>query len=189
MEISELREQIDQIDDELVRLFRKRMECSAAVADYKREHNLPILVPAREREILQSVAEKAGPEFGGYTRMLYSTIFELSRSYQAKRNGHLTPLYTQIMGAIEHTPRLFPQEAMVACQGVEGAYSQLACEKIFKDPMILYFKSFDAVFGAIEKGLCRYGILPIENSTAGSVNQVYDLMIRHNFSIVRTLRV
>ena len=78
---------------------------------------------------------------------------------------------------------------MVACQGVEGAYSQIACEKIFKNPFIMYFKSFEAVFSAIDQGLCQYGILPIENSTAGSVNKVYDLMIEHNFSIVRTFRL
>ena len=78
---------------------------------------------------------------------------------------------------------------MVACQGVEGAYSQIACEKIFKNPFIMYFKTFDAIFNAIEQGLCQYGILPIENSTAGSVKKVYDLMIRHNFSIVRTFRL
>ena len=189
MDITELRAEIDKIDNELVKLFCARMEVSDKVADYKRERNLPIFVPAREREILQEVAAKAGPEFAGYTRSLYSTIFELSRSYQAKRNGNQTPLYQEITQAIENTPKLFPQSPMVACQGVEGAYSQLACEKIFKSPMIMYFKNFDAVFSAIEKGMCQYGILPIENSTAGSVNQVYDLMIQHNFSIVRTFRL
>ncbi len=189
MDISELRAEIDKVDEELVKLFCARMELSAQVADYKQERNLPIYVPAREREILQEVAAKAGPELAGYTRSLYSTIFELSRGYQAKRNGSQTPLYREITQAIENTPKLFPQAPMVACQGVEGAYSQLACEKIFKNPMILYFKNFDAVFSAIEKGMCQYGILPIENSTAGSVNQVYDLMIQHNFSIVRTFRL
>ena len=77
----------------------------------------------------------------------------------------------------------------MACQGVEGAYSQIACEKIFKNPFIMYFKNFDGVFTAIEQGLCQYGILPIENSTAGSVKKVYDLMIQHNFSIVRSFRL
>lgn len=189
MDISELRGEIDKIDDELLRLFCARMELSAQVADYKRERNLPIYVPAREREILQSVAQKAGAELSDYARSLYSTIFELSRGYQAKRNGKETTLFREITAAIENTPRLFPRSAMVACQGVEGAYSQLACEKIFQSPMILYFKNFEGVFSAIEKGMCRYGVLPIENSTAGSVNQVYDLMIRHNFSIVRTFRL
>ena len=189
MELKELRQQIDSIDSELVRLFTQRMEASAQIADYKKANNLPIYVPAREREILQDVAEKAGPEMANYTRVLYSMLFELSRSYQSKRNNELTELYRKITDSIENTPKLFPQAPMVACQGVEGAYSQIACEKIFKAPMIMYFKNFDGVFTAIEKGLCQYGILPIENSTAGSVKKVYDLMIRHNFSIVRTFRL
>ena len=189
MELKDLRNQIDAIDDELVHLFAKRMEISAQVAEYKKANKLPIYVPAREREILQDVAQKAGPNLDNYARVLYSMIFELSRSYQKKKNDTVTPLYQTITESIEKTPKLFPQSPMVACQGVEGAYSQIACEKMFKSPFIMYFKNFDGVFQAIEKGLCQYGILPIENSTAGSVKKVYDLMIHHNFSIVRTFRM
>ena len=189
MDITEIREQIDSVDNELVQLFKKRMALSAQIADYKKEHNLPIYVPAREREILQEVAEKAGPEMANYSRVLYSMLFELSRSYQSKRNTETTPLYQTITKSIENTDKLFPQSPFVACQGVEGAYSQIACEKMFKSPMIMYFKNFDGVFNAIEQGLCQYGILPIENSTAGSVKKVYDLMIHHNFSIVKTFRM
>ena len=189
MDLSELRKEIDQIDDELVRLFCQRMDVSSKVADYKKATGSPIYHPGREREILQKVAQKAGPEMENYTRVLYSMLFELSRSYQSKRNDCYTSLYHEIAESIEKTPKLFPQNPIVACQGVEGAYSQIACEKIFKSPFIMYFKNFDAVFTAIEQGMCQYGILPIENSTAGSVTKVYDLMIRHNFSIVRTFRL
>ena len=189
MDLTELRGQIDEIDDEIIKLFCRRMDIAAQVADYKKANNLPIFMPAREREKLQDVAQKAGPEMAAYTRTLYSMLFELSRSYQAKRNGGNRALYEKVSKAIEETPKLFPQQAQVACQGVEGAYSQLACEKIIKNPMILYFKTFDGVFQAIEQGLCKYGILPIENSTAGSVTKVYDLMIQHNFYIVRTFRL
>ncbi len=189
MDLPEIRKDIDAIDDELVRLFCQRMELSAQVADYKKAHNLPIFVPARERAILHSVAEKAGPELANYTRVLYSNLFELSRSYQSKRNITFSPLLEHITQAIETTPKLFPQAAVVACQGVEGAYSQIACEKIFRTPVIQYYKDFDGVFTAIEEGRCQYGVLPIENSTAGSVNKVYDLMIQHKFSIVRTFRL
>ena len=189
MDLTEIRKDIDKIDTELVRLFCERMDLSAKVAEYKKANNLPILVPARERAILQSVAAQAGPEMANYTRVLYSMLFELSRSYQSKKNGEPSLLYGQITHAIDNTTKLFPQNPMVACQGVEGAYSQIACEKIFKNPYILYFKNFEGVFTAIEQGMCQYGILPIENSTAGSVNKVYDLMIRHNFSIVRTFRL
>ena len=189
MDLKEQRQEIDKIDDEMVRLFGARMEVAARIADCKKENNIPILQPSRERAKLQEVADKAGPDMANYTRVLYSMLFELSRSYQSKRSGAVSPLYRQITQAIENTPKLFPQAPMVACQGVEGAYSQIACEKIFKNPFILYFKNFEAVFTAIEQCMCQYGILPIENSTAGSVKKVYDLMIQHNFSIVRTFRL
>ena len=189
MDLAELRQEIDKIDDSLVSLFGARMDIAAKIAEVKKQTGAPIFVPAREREKLQEVAQKASPEMANYTRVLYSMLFELSRSYQSKHIGTLSPLYHQITQAIENTPKLFPQAPMVACQGVEGAYSQIACEKIFKNPFIFYFKTFEAVFDAIEQGMCPYGILPIENSTAGSVNKVYDLMIQHNFSIVRTFRL
>ena len=189
MDLKELRGKIDEIDDQLVKLFCQRMDIAAQVAQYKKEQGLPILMPAREREKLQDVSQKAGPEMAGYTRTLYTMLFELSRSYQSKLFGGSQALYNSITKAIDSTPKLFPQSAMVACQGVEGAYSQLACEKIFANPMIMYFKTFDGVFQAIDQGLCQYGILPIENSTAGSVTKVYDLMIQHNFYIARTFRL
>ena len=189
MELKDLRSEIDKIDDELVRLFTQRMRISAQIAGYKKEKSLPIFVPAREREILADVAEKAGPEMANYTQVLYSMLFELSRSYQSKLTGEISPLYQKITQAIENTPNLFPQTPTVACQGVEGAYSQIACEKIFQNPFIMYFKNLEGVFSAIDNGLCQYGVLPLENSTAGSVKKVYDLLIKHNFSIVRTFRL
>ena len=189
MDITELRGQIDEIDDQLVKLFCQRMDIAAQIAAYKKENGLPIYVPAREREKLMDVAKKAGPEMDNYTRVLYSMLFELSRSYQSKQTAGSRQVHDRIAKAIETTPQLFPRSPMVACQGVEGAYSQIACEKIFKSPFIMYFKNFEGVFQAIDQGLCEYGILPIENSTAGSVNKVYDLMVRHSFSIVRTFRL
>ena len=188
MELTDIRKEIDAVDEKLVELFSQRMALAQQVADYKKENNLPIYVPAREREKLKEVAAQAG-ENAPYAKVLYSTIFELSRGCQAMRNGSISPLYDRITKAMNETPNLFPQSPMVACQGVEGSYAQIACEKIFQAPDIMYFKNFDSVFGAIEKGLCRYGILPIENSTAGSVNKVYDLMAQHHCSIVRTFRL
>ena len=189
MELNELRTEINRIDDEILKLFLKRMDVAEQVADYKRSHDLPIYQPQREREILKKVAEKAGSEMGGYARVLFSMLMELSKSSQNKRSSRELELHRKIADAIECTPKLFPRSPMVACQGVEGANSQIACEKMFQSPFILYFKSFESVFSAIEQGLCQYGILPIENSTAGSVKKVYDLMIHHNFSIVRTFRL
>ncbi len=187
MELKDYRDQIDQIDDEIVRLFQQRMDVAAQIAAYKKEHDLPIMQASREREKLADLSGKTREELQSYLRVLYSLLFELSRTYQAR--GSRTELYERIADAIENTPKLFPRSASVACQGVEGAYSQLACERLFAAPNIQYFRSFEGVFSAIEAGFCRYGILPIENSTAGSVKRVYDLMVSHNFSIVRSVRL
>ena len=83
MDLKELRTEIDMLDDELVRLFVRRMEICAQVAEYKKENHLPILMPAREREKLQDVAKKAGPEMAEYTMRLYHLLFDLSRDYQS----------------------------------------------------------------------------------------------------------
>ena len=189
MDLSQYREQIDQIDDELIALFARRMETAAQIAQWKRQAGKPVMDASRERAKLLDVMDKCPAEFKDYAVSLYSLLFELSRSYQHRILDSSSALTEQIAAAIEQTDKVFPQTAMVACQGVEGAYSQLACEKLFRLPNIFYFNSFDAVFSAIEKGLCRYGIIPLENSTAGSVNKVYDLMMRHNFRIVRSVRL
>ena len=189
MDLSQYREQIDQIDDELIQLFARRMETAAQIAQWKRQAGKPVMDAGRERAKLLDVMEKCPEEFKDYAVSLYSLLFELSRSYQHRILDSSSALTEQITAAVENTDPLFPKTATVACQGVEGAYSQLACEKLFRLPDIFYFNSFDAVFSAIEKGLCRYGIIPLENSTAGSVNKVYDLMMRHNFRIVRSVRL
>ena len=189
MDLSQYREQIDRIDDELIQLFARRMETAAQIAQWKRQAGKPVMDAGRERAKLLDVMGKCPDEFKDYAVSLYSLLFELSRSYQHRILDSSNALTEQISAAIAHTAPLFPKTASVACQGVEGAYSQLACEKLFRLPNIFYFNSFDAVFSAIEKGLCRYGIIPLENSTAGSVNKVYDLMMRHNFRIVRSVRL
>jgi len=189
MDLTDYRKQIDQIDRQLVDLFTQRMEVAAGIAQYKKANGLKVLDASRERAKLQQVTELAGEEMQDYTASLYSVLFELSRSYQGRLTREETPLTVAIANAIEGTDRLFPERASVACQGVEGAYSQLACQRLFRSPNEFYFDTFEAVFSAIEQGLCRYGVIPLENSTAGSVNAVYDLMMKHNFHIVRSVRI
>lgn len=189
MDLMDYRNRLDQIDDDLVRLFTERMEVVAQIAACKKDTGKAIYDPKREREKLLDVAGKTPEELRDYAVSLFSLIMELSRSSQNRLLGVESDTTRAIASATEHTPKLFPSNATVACQGVEGAYSQQACDKLFRLPNILYFSSFDAVFSAIENGLCDYGIIPLENSTAGSVNKVYDLMMRHNFRIVRSVRI
>ena len=189
MELTELRERIDRIDADLVRLFTERMALSGQVAGYKKEHNLPALDASRERQKLAAVRAAAGEQFAQPASVLYGTILDHSRAYQDGLLLGPSELAGKIEKALETTPKLFPQSALVACQGVEGAYSQIAAEKLFAMPDIMYCNHFKAVFSAIESGLCQYGVLPLENSTAGSVTSIYDLMMEHNFSIVRSVRL
>lgn len=86
MDLTQLRSQIDNIDDQLVKLFCQRMDVSAKIAEYKKENHFPIHVPAREQEKLTDIAQKAGPEMADYIQELYVMIFALSRSYQEKCN-------------------------------------------------------------------------------------------------------
>ena len=188
-ELKDLREKIDAIDQQMVDLFKQRMEVSKEVAAYKQANGLPTLDAGRERALLGKVGEQAGEELADYTQSVYRTILAAGRSYQNACSGVPSKVYETIRKALDTTPDLFPQRAMVACQGVEGAYSQIACDSIFKAPTILYFNTFEHVFKAVESGMCQYGVLPIENSTAGSVNAIYDLMTKHNFSIVRSARL
>lgn len=188
-ELKDLREKIDAIDQQMVDLFKQRMEVSKEVAAYKQANGLPTLDAGRERALLGKVGEQAGEKLADYTQSVYRTILAAGRSYQNACSGVTSKVYETIRKALDTTPDLFPQRATVACQGVEGAYSQIACDSIFKAPTILYFNTFDHVFKAVESGMCQYGVLPIENSTAGSVNAIYDLMTQHNFSIVRSARL
>lgn len=189
MDLLELRNKLDGIDDQIIELFRQRMTISGQVAEAKRSSNTPILNSKREREILSRISEKAGDDFDGYARLLYNTIFDISRSYQSTILHSDSPLKATIENALSETPALFPKKATVACQGIEGAYSQLAAEKLFAFPNIMFCNTFNSVFTAVDKGLCQYGILPIENSSHGSVGQVYDLMKNHNFYIARCFKL
>ena len=190
MNLEELRAEIDTIDDSLLQDFAQRMNVVGQIGLEKKSEGLPTLDPAREREKLADIVTKLPPEMEQYGYTLWSMLFEISRSYQSSLNPQPSALRKEIERAIADTQPLFPPAATVACQGVEGAYSQLACEKLFKHPQVMYFKTFESVFSAIENGFCDYAVLPLENSTAGSVKEIYDLMLSHSsFKIVRSTRL
>ncbi|MBO5327274.1 MAG: chorismate mutase [Clostridia bacterium] len=187
--LEQSREAIDRIDRELVKLFCERMGVSADVAEYKRSVGKAVTDAARERALLCKISELAGPEMEEYARTLYASILSISKAYQHERLNTSSKLEGKISAAVKDTSPFFPARAKVACQGVEGAYSLKAAEKLFACPEVSFYKTFDDVFAAIDRGECRYGVLPIENSTAGSVTQIYDLMSNHRFYIVRALRL
>lgn len=188
-DIQELRTEIDQIDRQIVDLLKQRLDTANEVAEYKRERNLPVLDSNRENALMQKISDQAGEEMSPYIRSIYHAMLSNSRSFQNVKLGRATEVYDSIRVALMTTPNLFPQRAKVACQGVQGAYAQIACSRMFRYPEIQYCQNFEDVFDAVERGDCQYGVLPIENSTAGSVHMVYDLMNKYQFYIVRSARM
>ena len=189
MSLDNLRQQIDQVDDKLLALFMERMDIVENISALKQAEGLPVLDRNREKAKLRAIEEKVGPELAPYASTLYDTIFDLSRSLQDSKRTLSSPLYEKVRAAIADTPNLFPTTSTVAYQGVPGAFSERAVERLFKRPSVQYFKTFDSVFSAVKSGFCDYGVLPLENSTAGSVTKVYDLMQSNDFYIVRSLRL
>ena len=191
MELSDCRKRLDEIDDSLLTLFKERMAVSEEVARIKKEKGEPVWVPGRERDIMLRISQAAGPELVNDAQMLFSTILDLSRGAQHRllHRGDKTPLGDKIRAAIASTPDFFPTMPTVACCGIDGSFAFQAAEKAFGHAMINGFKNFEAVAQAVERGLCQYGVLPIENSTFGTVKPVYDLMGKYNFYIVRALKL
>ena len=189
MELSEIRQKIDTIDDQIAELYAQRMELIKDVSEAKKKSGKAVNDPDREKKIILRVTEKVDESQQVYLKRVFETIFETSKAYQTANAEHRSEISDKISAAIEKGELNFPVRAKVACQGVAGAYSGIAADKLFELADVTYFKNFDGVFQAVEKGFCKYGVLPIENSSAGSVNQVYDLMKEHKFNIVRSVRL
>lgn len=187
--MSEIRKEIDAVDEEMTKLFVRRMACADQVAAAKRGTGKPVLDPGREREILAKVAERVGPALESEGKLLFSTLLSVSRGRQRAQLADDGMFAKTVAEAMSATPAIFPSKANVACPGAEGGYSQQAAVAFVKFPSLFYFRDFESVFTAVEEGMCEYGVLPIENSTAGSVTQVYDLMAKHDFKIAKALKL
>lgn len=185
----ELRKQLDKIDDQLVELYLKRMDAVRLVADTKRENNTALNDNVRENAIVYRLSKNVPDQMKLYVKELYNAIFHTSKSYQASLMNESSTTSNKLEELLQTELTTLPISAAIACQGVKGANSGVVAKKLFPISDITYCNSFEGVFAAVEKGLCEFGVLPIENSTAGSVSEVYDLMKKHNFYIVRSARV
>ena len=179
MNLDEIRKDIDAIDKQLVELIIKRMDCSRRVAEFKREKGLPVLDASREAKILDKVA-KLGGQHGDAMRMIYASIMEQSKALQYpfvdnKAVREFAPLKSHL------------EVKSIACQGIAGAYSSLAGATLYPNAEITYCDTFADVCRLVSEGKVEYGILPVENSWAGSVHEVYDLLINGRFLIAESI--
>lgn len=181
--LGEIRTDIDRIDNEIIRLFKERMDCAKEVGIYKQANNISVLNQDRENEILDAVEAKGG-EYGAHARLLYSNIMELSRALQHNIVGSGKALKAVIANAESTLPS---DNIKVGYQGIKGANGHEATIRLFPNGSAVNYKTFADVFEAVDKGEITYGVLPVENSTAGSVSSVYDLILQHRFYIVGAL--
>ena len=172
-----------------MKLYLERLSVAEKIAETKLASGKPVYDPERERKVLYRLSERAPEDKKLYVKELYETIFSTSKAYQSKFTEKCSGVSEKLRSIIDKGLPDFPVSGTAACQGMYGANSGAAAEKIFAIPDVTYFKNFEGVFSAVDKGLCEYGVLPIENSTAGSVSEVYDLMKKYRFSIVRSVRV
>ena len=182
MELNELRDQIDVINQQMQELFNKRMELSFKVAEYKIEHDMPVFQLVREQEILNAVEKNAPDGMGNASRVFFQTIMDISKCRQ----------YQELFEAdsIEEYKLLdFSKHCRTAVPGTVGSYSQMAADKMFPDYEAVFFEDFEDVFKAVNDGSCDFGILPIANSTAGSVSRTYELMKEYDFRICASTKV
>lgn len=182
MDLKDLRNEIDEIDDQLIPLLIKRMNISKQVAEYKVERGIPVLNSEREQQILDDVEAKCG-ELGNTIKTVFSATMDASRAIQHKIIGGGKALREAVVTSMSDK-KITAGGMPVACQGVDGAYSGVTAKKLFPDSPVKYYTQFEDVFEAVNKGDTKFGVIPVENSTAGSVHESYDLIMKYRFYVV-----
>ena len=182
-DLLQLREQLDRIDEQIVKLYEERMEICSRVADYKIATGRKVLDTVREEEKLRAVRAMAHNDFNAHgIQELFAQLMSMSRKLQ----------YNKLAQAGAHgklpflgVDRLDMENARVVFQGAEGAYSQMATLRYFGENVnCFHVDTFRDAMCAIEEGSADYAVLPIENSTAGVVSEIYDLLVEYENYIV-----
>lgn len=183
MDLTELREQIDKIDAGIVELYEKRMDVSRQVAEYKIENGKQVFDKTREEEKLRKVMGLTHNEFNSHgVEELFEQIMSMSRKLQYRLlsekdvSGKLPFICVESLNA---------ENTRVVFQGAEGAYSQAAMQQFFGEKVNnFHVDTFRDAMIAIDEGTADYAVLPIENSTAGIVSEIYDLLAEFENYIV-----
>ena len=177
MNLEELRSGINDLDQIIQDAFIKRMELCKEVAVYKNEHHMQVFQTDREKEILNRIRSNAPEGLEGSSALLFQTIMDISKYLQYRELHQHTESY--YFKPLELSP-----SCKVACQGIAGANSETAVKQIFgNDSTPEFLLTFADVFEAVQCGAVQFGLIPVQNSTAGSVVQAYDLMGEYNFYI------
>ena len=183
MDLSQLRQQIDTIDRQIVDLYEKRMDVSRQVAEYKIETGKKVFDKQREQEKIAGVKALTHNDFNSHgVEELFEQIMSMSRKLQYQLlAAHGSEGRLPFIGVEE----LETDCARVVYQGAEGSYSQAAMHRFFGENVnAFHVETFRDAMSAIDEGSADFAVLPIENSTAGIVNEIYDLLVEFENYIV-----
>ena len=183
MDLSELRVQIDAIDKDIVELYERRMDICRQVAEYKIENGKKVFDKVREEEKIARVKSLTHNAFNSVgIQELFEQIMSMSRKLQYQLLAEKGALGKLPFIAVD---KLDQEGARVVFQGAEGAYSQAAMRQYFGDKISsIHVDTFRDAMAAIEEGSADFAVLPIENSTAGIVSEIYDLLVEYENYIV-----
>lgn len=181
VDLQESRRKIDEIDRRLVELFEQRMELAIDVAEYKKSVGKPIYDAAREEEKLETVAAMTKYDFNQKATVdLFKQIMSLSRKLQYTLNDHLDGL-----GYMEIEATIVDDGTKVAYYGEKGSYTEQAMMEYFKSEVdAAAMETFEEVMKAIKEGSADYGVLPIENSSTGTLSDIFDLLAKYDNVII-----
>ncbi len=182
MDLQQLRDGINDIDSQIEQLFIKRMELCYNVAEYKIENNLPVFQSDREVEIINRVRGNMPEDLEGSAEVLFTTLMDISKCKQYQR-------FFADQNKIDYEPLDLSGNHKVAVPGISGSFTHIACQNVFDDFTPVFYDGFEDVFCAVENGETEFGIVPIVNSTAGSVGQTYELLKEYDLKIFGTTKV
>ena len=187
-DLNEIREAINEVDQSLAQLFEKRMELVALVAEYKIENDIPILNSEREKQVIERALESLRDKsLSREMEIFFNELMAISREYQSRYIDEKFVAQTRGSDEAWGISALASRETKklkIGFQGVEGSFSEEALLNYFgREAMTSSFRFFEDVFMAIDRGDVDYGILPVENSSTGSVNEVYDLLRKYGCHI------
>ena len=182
MDLQEIRKELDVIDRQIVDLYEKRMKLCGDVAEYKISVGKAVYDGEREKQKLEAVRQMAGEEYRQGASELFTQLMTISRRLQYRLLAEHGQTFDTGFQKIDRIP---VEGARVVYQGVEGAYSHEASMAYFgEDADAFHVRTWEEAMRAVEDGRADYGVLPIENSSAGAVSDNYDLLIKYHNCIV-----
>lgn len=187
-DLIEYRKELDRINQDILSLHEQRLEVVRKVADYKIKNHLPVFHADREQEIIEKMCQLAPKEDAGGIKLLFNTLMRISRENQYQKLYQDSDFFRKLQKMKKENEKI-SSSPIIACQGVQGSYSSRCAKELFGHNSIHYYNQFSDVFEAVESKKADVGILPIENSYAGSILPVFDLMKQHEFYIYQSHKV